>query len=136
MIAETVVEATRDLRGPIGFCSLDMDYYSATIEALRIFDEAPASRLPRVTLYADDVFGYHDLNIVGEDVGEDRAFKEFNAAHPSMHINAISGLKHKRIFPAMWNDKMYALHDLAHPDYNTPINPNSPEVSTRLNALR
>lgn len=136
MISETVVDAARGLRGPIGFCSFDMDYYTATMNALRIFDQDPGTRLPRVAIYADDVFGYHDLNMVGCCVGEECAFEEFNGSHKTMKISPIRGLRFKRVISAMWNDKMYALHDLTHPDYNTPINPNPPEVSTKLNALR
>ncbi|QEH79961.1 hypothetical protein EIK56_18210 [Sphingomonas sp. C8-2] len=136
MIEDTVQEATRNLRGPIGFCSFDMDYYSATVAALRIFDAPAETRQPRVTIYADDIFGHHDLNIVCDDVGEDRAFAEFNAAHASQKIQPIRGLRYKRPVAALWNDKMYALHDFAHPDYNTPVNPNEASVATRLNSLK
>ena len=87
-------------------------------------------------LYADDIFGYHDLNIVGANVGEERAFAEFNATHDDMAICPVSGLRHKRPVPAMWNDKMFALHDLAHPQYNTSINPANADQSADLLRLR
>lgn len=136
LVEDTVVQATRDIRGPIGFCSFDMDYYSATAASLRIFDAAPETRQPRVIIYADDIFGYHDLNIVCKDVGEERAFLEFNDAHSHLKIHPIRGLRYKRPVPAMWNDKMFALHDFSHPDYNTPINPNDPSAATEMNRLR
>jgi len=136
LIHETVVEATRNLRGPIGFCSFDMDYYTATADALRIFDAPSETRQPRVMIYADDIFGVHDLNIVCSSVGEERAFADFNATHPDLKIQTVRGLRHKRPVVAKWNDQMFALHDFAHPFYNTPINPASPTVSTELNRLR
>lgn len=135
-VNETVVEAIKDLRGPIGFCSLDMDYYTATVEALRIFDAPAETRQPRVAIYADDIFGVHDLNLVCSGVGEELAFAEFNATHTDLKINVISGLRHKRPIAAKWNDMMFALHDFGHPLYNTPINPATPDLSTKLNSLR
>ena len=136
LIEQTVGEATRDLKGPIGFIALDMDYYSATIQALKIFDEPTGTRQPRVMIYADDIFGFHDLNVVSNDVGEEGAFRDFNDAHSSLKIRSVRGLRFKRPIPAMWNEKIFAMHDFAHPQYNTPINPNTPEYLVKQSSLR
>lgn len=136
LIKDTVPQATAALRGPIGFVSIDMDYYSATVDILRIFEAAPETRMPRVVVYADDIFGYHDLNIMGTSVGEERAFAEFNANHSDQRIEPIRGLRYKRPIPAMWNEKMFALHDLAHPDYSKPINPTVGAAASQLLSLR
>jgi hypothetical protein len=135
-VEETISEATASLRGPIGFCSLDLDYYSATTQALKVFDAPHETRLPRVLLYADDIFGWYDLNIMGASVGEERAFAEFNADHKDLRIDAVRGLRHKRPVPAMWNEKMFALHDLTHPGYDTPINPVSADQRAALLSLQ
>jgi hypothetical protein len=89
-----------------------------------------------VVIYADDIFGLHDLNLMCEDVGEERAFREFNDTHPRQRILPIRGLRYKRPFPAKWNDMMFVHHDFAHPDYNTPINPAAPATKTSWTALR
>lgn len=135
-IEDTVAEATRELDGPIGFCALDMDYYSATVSALSIFDADQSTRLPRVLLYADDIFGYHDLNVMSTDVGEERAIADFNESHDRIRIGSIRGLRHKRPIPAMWNDKMFALHDFDHPLYNEPINPATLDQAEAMLHLR
>jgi hypothetical protein len=135
-IRETVEHALSGGDGPVGFCSLDMDYYSATTAALKLFDAPSETRQPRVVIYADDIFGLHDLNLMCEDVGEERAFREFNDTHPRQRILPIRGLRYKRPFPAKWNDMMFVHHDFAHPDYNTPINPAAPATKTSWTALR
>ena len=135
-VEDTIPNLLKDLRGPIGFCSFDMDYFSSTASALRIFDAEEATRMPRVLIYADDVFGYHDLNIMCDEVGEEYAFLEFNRDHPLKHILPIRGLKYKRPRPAAWNEKMYALHDFSHSKYNDCVNPAESDETTQLHALR
>jgi len=39
---------------PVGFVAFDLDYYSSTKKAFRIFEGAPLTRLPRVFCYFDD----------------------------------------------------------------------------------
>lgn len=135
-IRDVLSELLVSLRGPIGFCSFDMDYYSSTASALRIFDASECTRMPRVLIYADDIYGYHDLNIMCEELGEECAFREFNHDQPAKRILPIRGLEHKRPRPAAWNRKMYALHDFSHPLYNQCINPFDKAEASRLHALR
>jgi hypothetical protein len=134
-IEETLPILLSKLDAPIGFCSLDVDYYSSTISALRIFAGPTKNWLPRTLIYADDIFGFDDMNIMGECVGEEAAFAEFNERAVHMQICPIRGLRHKRPRPAMWNEKMYALHDFSHPEYNKPINPLSPSELSGLLSL-
>jgi len=42
---------------PIGFASFDLDMYSPTIAALRLFDVEHEKLEPRIGSYFDDVFG-------------------------------------------------------------------------------
>ena len=40
---------------PIGFVSIDLDYYSSTVSALRVFHGPDGNYLPRVLLHLDDI---------------------------------------------------------------------------------
>ena len=56
--------------------SFDVDYYSSTVDLLRIFDAHEEFLLPRVYCYLDDIIG-DDWEIHCEYVGELLAIKEF-----------------------------------------------------------
>lgn len=124
---------------PVGFISIDVDYYSSTVSVLKLFDAAPSHLLPRVFCYLDDcIGGDHELH--SRFAGELLAVDEFNAAHPRRKIAPIFGLRHKRRIPAPWNDVMCVLHNFDHPLYGVYMNPKwqdpaaapgSPEVVVR-----
>jgi len=108
---------------PIGFVAFDLDYYTSTMDAFKLFDTAGAQhRLPRIFCYFDDVIG-KDEELHCEYVGELAAIKDFNASHPTMKLGRIHGLRHKRIFHSGWCDQMFVLHDLSHPQYATYLSP-------------
>jgi hypothetical protein len=54
---------------PVGFVSFDLDYYSSTKAAFRIFESSAVGYLPRVYCYFDDVAS-NNLSLVNEHVGE------------------------------------------------------------------
>ena len=118
-IERTVPEFRRSLTSaaPVGFVSLDVDYYSSSRAALQLFEDAdPRRYLPWVVLYLDDVmFDGHN-----EWCGELLAVSEFNAAHPARKIGRFNFLRNTRVFrnPA-WIDHMHMLHVLDHP-YRQP----------------
>lgn len=97
---------------PVGFVSLDLDYYSSTTAALELF-RAPghAHLLPRVTCYLDDLPG------TIEQIGEAAAVADFNAAHPGRPLGRVLGLRSFTPFDPPWADQIYAHHRLDHPDY-------------------
>jgi hypothetical protein len=105
---------------PIGFISFDLDYYSSTAHAFKIFDREPARYLPRVMCYFDDTLG-HDDEYHFEQVGELLAIKEFNETHQDIKIGAINGFGYKRVFPDKWNVGTYVCHFFNSPLYNTYI---------------
>jgi hypothetical protein len=105
---------------PIGFVAFDLDYWSSTVSALRIFDVPVDRLLPRVMCYMDDVIG-SDVEIHCEFVGELLAINEFNDAHADQKLAPIHGLRHKRPVPAIWNDQIWVLHNFKHPEYSTYI---------------
>ena len=107
----------------VGFVSFDLDYYSSTKNAFRLFDNGDAnSRLPRVYCYFDDLmWPQHACH--NPWVGELCAIREFNESHDHIKLAPIHMLRHMRVHPAAWNDSMYALHDFHHPLYCRNITP-------------
>jgi hypothetical protein len=122
-VAQTVPEwlARKDTL-PLGFIAFDLDYYSSTVHAFRIFDGAADNHLPRVFCYFDDII-YPAHACHNEFVGELLAIKEFNAAHEHRKIAPIHLLRHMRLIPAPWNEQMYVMHDFGHPLYCVNITP-------------
>ena len=115
-VAETVLSFRKDYTPPpIGFVAIDLDYYSSSTSALKIFDAVEAS-LPRVFCYLDDCIGT-DWELHSEFAGELLAIAEFNERHPKTKIAKIHCLARKRPRPAYWNDVMFVCHFFDHPLY-------------------
>lgn len=104
--------ASADPSVPIGFVSIDVDYYSSSVDALRVLAGAPQRYLPRVVIYLDDVhFDSHN-----SWCGEQLAVNEFNQAHDFRKIEHHSFFRGSRIMKnASWIDHMVTLHVLDHP---------------------
>ncbi len=109
---------------PIGFVSFDLDYYSSTKAALRIFDGAQHTRLPRVVCYFDDII-WPERACYCEYTGVLLAIREFNAENPHRKICRFPNLRWIRPIAAAWNEQIYVLHDFEHPLYTTNITPDS-----------
>jgi hypothetical protein len=122
-VGETVPEWQRGDRPPVGFVSFDVDYYSSTVQALRVLDGDPERLLPRVPCYFDDLFGYGWTDFVGERA----AIDEFNAASADRKIAKIHGLRYElppHEFQLEWHEKLYVIHVFDHPRYaqlETPL---------------
>jgi len=122
-VAQTVPEFNaRGDAPPIGFVSFDLDFYWSTMEAFRLFDQAPDRVLPRVFCYFDDCIG-DDWELHSQFAGELLAIGDFNDRHPSRKIAPIYGLRHKRRRPAPWNDMMFVMHCFDHPRYKDHVHP-------------
>ena len=115
-VAETIDSFVREVPNPIGFISFDLDYYSSTVQAFRVFEGAAATRLPRVFCYFDDIL-WPERAYYNEFTGEYLAINEFNEQHPRQKIARIPHLHHMRRFPAGWNEQLFVCHDFDHPDY-------------------
>jgi hypothetical protein len=99
---------------PVGAVLFDLDYYSSTVDALKVFSESdPGNRLPRVSCYFDDLGGILSA-------GVSLAIREFNEAQPMKKLENPLKLKHAREYRD-WGWKVYELHDFAHPLYNVPV---------------
>jgi len=102
---------------PIGAAIFDLDFYSSTVDALKLFEGPRGSRLPRVFCYFDDIIG-GDIELYNDFTGERLAIAEFNAGHeriklsPAYHLIAVPPV-------AEWHHQIYILHDFQHPDYGT-----------------
>jgi hypothetical protein len=108
--------------GPIGFVAFDLDYYSSTKSAFRIFGGVPETRLPRVYCYFDDVV-WPEQACHNDYVGELCAIREFNEEHDRQKIAKIPNLSWMRPHPARWNEQMYVFHDFEHPLYTRLLTP-------------
>lgn len=124
-VATTVPEFVADPpAAPIGFVSFDLDYYSSTRDALRLFDLGAESLLPVVVTYLDDVIG--GIRRIGSlfrngGAGQLLAIREFNERTPDRVIDVIRILRHRRpLDREAWLDRMYATHVLDHPLRRAP----------------
>lgn len=98
---------TVDATAPIGFASIDVDYYSSAKDALAVFTGAPEKYLPLVPIYLDDV---GDIT-VNPWVGEWLAVNEFNDENAMRKIAPWNMLRARRICKnAKWIDHIYGVH--------------------------
>ena len=102
---------------PVGFVSIDLDYYSSTREALRMLAGPPEHYLPVTQVYLDDIEGQSYNTRCGELL----AVAEFNQEHALRTIEPDPFLAKSRVFQrARWVDHMRTLHVLDHPTRNSP----------------
>ena len=91
----------------IGFVSIDVDYYSSTIDCLNIFCMHERNYLTKVVSYFDDVNNLDHNNYCGELL----AIQEFNKKIIMRKISKITQLRSWRIFKnALYLDQMYFCH--------------------------
>lgn len=115
-VAETVAAWSRSEHAPIGFVAFDLDFYSSTVEALRVLTADADGLLPRVLCYFDDIFGHSWTDFMGPRA----AIDEFNAAHDRRKVAKIHGLRFElppHEFGEQWHEKLYVAHLFDHPRY-------------------
>jgi hypothetical protein len=125
---------------PIGFVSFDVDIYSSTVDALRIYEGDPSRSLPVSIAYFDDTLG----NPAGLGsllrnrwCGQLRAIDEFNEAHSLRKIDEIRTLKARRpLRHEIWLDQMYGVHALDHPLRNAARRKDPVTMSDEIAGLR
>jgi hypothetical protein len=97
---------------PVGFISVDVDLYSASVASLLSLTGPAEAYLPAVPTYFDDV-GFYFCN---RWCGELAAIEEFNAGNQLRKIDIDRTLPGKRpVKFARWYPQMYACHVLDHP---------------------
>jgi len=102
---------------PIGFISIDVDYYSSSVESLKVLEKESTAYLPRVTIYLDDLQDDSHNTWCGELA----AINEFTQNHEYRKIERHTFLRGFRIFKnAKWIDHMFFAHILDHPNRVDP----------------
>jgi hypothetical protein len=114
-IAETMRSFVEGLgpEAPLGFATLDVDFYSSSKDALALFDGRPDAYLPFVTVYVDDLA----LSTHTRYAGELLAIREFNDDHELRKLDWDWNLANTRVLRrAEWLTHMFKLHVLDHPE--------------------
>ena len=115
-VADTIEPFMASGQAPVGFVSIDVDLYSSTMAAFKLFTGDPRLLLPRVYCYFDDILG----ETFSEFTGERLAVAEFNAAHSMRKISPIFGLRYHLREPHQmepWPDQMFIAHLFDHELY-------------------
>lgn len=110
---ETVPRFLSECSGdsPIGFVSVDVDYYFSAVDTLKVFEGAPELYLPVTTVYFDDIWFEQHNSWCGERL----AIREFNDRQTLRKIAPFTELRGKRLFKnARWIDQTFTLHILDH----------------------
>jgi hypothetical protein len=111
-VAATVPRYLASPRPPIGFVALDVDTYTSTIAAFRLFEGPATDFLPQTIVYVDDIH----LPPHNPWAGEMLAIEEFNRTHQFRKLAPWRFLRHERMFKnAAWVDHVYLLHVFDHP---------------------
>src|SRR5439155_1431251 len=110
LVIGNVSETTKDFfakhkPAPIACVMFDLDYHSSTVDALKLFDGGPETRLPRVYAYFDDIAS-GALRANNSHVGVLRAIEDFNDASDDRKVAKIAGLSTSRRIPASWHEHM------------------------------
>jgi hypothetical protein len=119
LIRETVEEFIRSGPAPVAFVSVDLDYYSSTMEAFKLLEADHRVLLPRIHMYFDDIMGYTWSDFTGERL----AIQEFDATHAMRKISRVYGLKWfvpRDQSEAIWLEQFYMAHIFDHPLIGSP----------------
>lgn len=99
---------------PIGFVAIDVDTYTSSKAALRLFTGNPEAYLPMTWCYFDDCSSRsHFTRFAGELLSIDK----FNSKNELRKIDNDHGAwnAHRRIGPQLWYEHMFILHSFDHP---------------------
>ncbi len=113
----------------IGFVSIDVDYYSSSVDCLKVFELTEKYFLPCTPVYLDDVNNIDHNDYCGELL----AINEFNSSNEKRKIAKMTQLRNWRIFKnALWLDQMYFMHALDS-DYRDPKNGEGMQIAKLVN---
>lgn len=106
---------------PIGAIMFDLDYYSSTKDAFKLFKYLDSNNsLPRIYTYMDDISSV-DLLTANEFTGVRCAINEFNSEKDNKKIARMEHLSRFMRLPKPWNELVYVFHNFEHKDYNTYV---------------
>lgn len=101
---------------PIGAVLHDLDLYSSTASALKMFDADQDYYLPRVFCYFDDTVGT-EVELYNEYTGERLAIREFNRVHENKKLATPYHLTSRKVVEP-WYHKIWIYHHFTHHLYN------------------
>ncbi len=110
---------------PIVFVSFDMDYYSSTMDAFKIFgsDHGDEYFLPRIFMHFDDIVG-DATSLYNEFAGELAAIHDFNDKNEHIKISENRVFRNYNI-NFSWYHKSFVMHRFKHELYNKFISKDS-----------
>jgi hypothetical protein len=99
-------------QSPLGYAVVDVDYYSSTVDALKLFGGHSSAYLPTVSVYLDDIH----FEVHNPYAGELLAVREFNERTKFRKICRHEFLECSRLFRrAEWIKHMFILQVMDHP---------------------
>jgi hypothetical protein len=116
LVENTVPRFIDSGAAPVAFVSIDLDYYSSTIQAFKLLEAHQALLLPRVHCYFDDIMGF----TFSEYNGERLAIVDFNNSHNTRKISPIYGLRYflpRQHAQRLWPEQFYMAHIFDHEMY-------------------
>jgi hypothetical protein len=122
-VKETAANFFADYKpAPVAAVMFDMDLYSSTVPALRLFDADDSVLLPRIFTYFDDIGGdIFDYKICcSEYTGERLAIREFNEQRDTKKISPHFGLLADK-FRESWYSRIFIVHLFKHAKYNYAV---------------
>ena len=99
----------------IGCVFHDLDFYSSTKAALKLFTEDESNFLPRSLHYFDDIIG-SEVELYNNWTGERLAISEFNDENESRKFDLCYHLVTQE-FTKVWYHQIRVLHLFNHPQY-------------------
>ena len=111
-VSKTISKFNTDYNpAPIGAIFFDLDYYTSTINAFKIFENSDEKLLPRIICYFD-VLQPHVNNFNGEMA----AINEFNEKFKKMKITKDYGTT-LNYYYGPWEEEVFIFHKFDHKDY-------------------
>lgn len=101
---------------PIGAVMFDLDYYSSTFHALKLFDAEEKYLLPRIFCYFDDIEG-GEVEMYNDYTGVRLAMNEFNKNHDAKKIAKIY-YRSEKLIAENWYRRIRIFHNFKHSNYN------------------
>ena len=96
---------------PIAAIFFDLDYYTSTINAFKIFENVDEKLLPRIVCYFDDLQPH-----VNNFNGEMAAINEFNEKYKNMKLTKDYGST-LNYYYGPWEEEVFIFHKFDHKDY-------------------
>ena len=111
-VSKTISKFNTDYNpAPIGAIFFDLDYYTSTINAFKIFENSDEKLLPRIICYFDDLQPH-----VNNFNGEMAAIYEFNEKFKKIKISKDYG-KTLNYYYGPWEEEVFIFHKFDHKDY-------------------